>query len=202
MNPESRPRPNSQMREYGDPSERLQPIPRLAALVTAAVITIGVAYVFFSDPFGSYALGDRRTLADLAAKPAATDGAETVDGKALFTANCAACHQDAGTGVPGVFPPLDGSEWVNADSRIVINILLHGIEGEIKVKDIAYKGTMPSFAKFSDAEVAAVATYIRSQWSNKADSVSVDQVVGARKAAVRTTPFTTGAELQALAAKP
>lgn len=202
MNPESRPHPNSQTREHADPSERVQPIPQLAVLVTAAVVAIGVAYVFFSDPFGSYVLGDRRTLADLAAKPAAADGAETVDGKTVFTANCAACHQATGAGVPGVFPPLDGSEWVRADGRIVINILLHGIEGEINVTGIAYKGTMPSFGKFSDAEVAAVATYIRSQWSNKTNGVSAGQVADERKAAVRTTPFTNGAELQALAAKP
>jgi mono/diheme cytochrome c family protein len=202
MNPESKPRPDSQTREHADPSERVRPIPLLVAVVTVAVVLIGVAYVLFSDLFGSSVLGDRRTVADLAAKPAAASGAETVDGKTVFAANCAACHQATGAGIPGVFPPLDGSEWVMADRRIVINILLHGIEGEIKVKDTAYKGTMPSFAKLSDAEVAAVATYIRSQWSNKADGVSAGQVADERKAAVRTTPFTNGAELQALAAKP
>jgi len=180
----------------------VSPIPQLALLVTTAVVVIGVAYVLFSDPFGSYELGDRRTLADLAAKPAVTGNAETVDGKTIFSANCAACHQATGVGVPGVFPPLDGSEWVGAVSRIVINILLHGIEGEIKVKEIDYKGTMPSFAKLSDAELAAVATYIRSQWSNKADGVSLGQVAAERKAAVRNMPFTNGAELRALVAKP
>jgi mono/diheme cytochrome c family protein len=202
MNAASRPPSVSQTREHADPSERVQPIPLLAALVTVAVVITGVAYVFFSDPFGSPMLGDRRTVADLMAKPKAAGGAEAMDGKTVFTANCVACHQATGTGVPGVFPPLDGSEWVQADRRVVINILLHGIEGEIKVKDTVYKSAMPSFDKFSDAEVAAVATYIRTQWSNKADAVSAEQVAAERKAAVRTTPFTNGAELQALTAKP
>jgi mono/diheme cytochrome c family protein len=202
MNPASRPPPTSQAREHADPSERVQPIPLLAALVTVAVVIAGVAYMFFSGPFGSPMLGDRRTVADLMAKPKTAGGAETVDGKTIFSANCMACHQATGTGVPGVFPPLDGSEWVMADGRIVINILLHGIEGEIKVKDTIYKGAMPSFDKFSDAEVAAVASYVRSQWSNNAAAISAEQVAVERKATIRTTPFTNGAELQALTAKP
>ncbi|WP_423199991.1 MULTISPECIES: c-type cytochrome [unclassified Cupriavidus] len=192
----------AQAREPADPYEATQPMPRRAALVTAAVIAVGVSYVFFSDPFGSYMLGDRRTVADLAARPATVAGGERADGKSIFGANCAACHQATGMGVPGVFPPLDGSEWVNADHRIVINILLHGIDGEIKVKDTVYKGTMPSFARLSDAEVAAVATYVRAQWSNHASAVDAGQVAAERQGMIRTAPFASGDELRALVAKP
>ena len=190
---------NSQMRENVAPAERGRFIRTCVALVTVAVIITGV---LFADSFGSSKQGDRHTLTDLIIRPAAAGNIETVDGGGVFAANCAACHQATGTGVPGIFPPLDGSEWVMADDRIVINILLHGIQGEIKVKDVAYKGMMPSFAKLSDGELAAVATYIRSHWSNKAAGVSADQVAKERKAAVRTTPFTNGTELRALSAKP
>lgn len=209
MSPASWPPPVSQAREHADPSERVRPIPLLAGLITLAVLAAGVAYVFSSGPFGESQLGDRRTVADLMPRPKPTGSANAAgaasmaDGKALFAANCAACHQATGTGVPGVFPPLDGSEWVRADGRVVINILLHGVVGEIKVKDTAYNGSMPSFGeKFSDDEVAAVATYIRSHWSNSSDAVNAGQVAAERKAVTRTTPFAGGAELQTLTAKP
>jgi len=209
MNSASWPPSGSQAREHADPAERVQPIPLLAALVTLAVIAAAVTYVFWSDPFGNPALGDRRTVADLMPRPKPTGPANAAgasgapDGKALFTANCAVCHQATGAGVPGVFPPLDGSEWVTTDSRVVVNILLHGVEGEIKVKDTVYRGSMPPFGEqLSDDELAAVATYIRSQWSNSADAVNAGQVAAERTAVARTTPFAGGAELQALTGKP
>lgn len=209
MNSTSWPPSVSQAREHADPSERVRPIPLLAALVTLAVIAAGVTYVFSSDPFGKPELGDRRTVADLMPQPKpsgsvnAAGAAGGADGKALFNANCVACHQATGTGIPGVFPPLDGSEWVMGDSRVVINILLHGVTGEIKVKDTTYNGNMPPFGeKFSDDEMAAVATYIRSEWSNSADAINAGQVAAERKAVTRTTPFAGGAELQALTGKP
>ena len=64
-------------------------------------------------------------------------------------------------GLPGVFPPLDGSEWVNGDARIVANILLHGVSGPIAVKGSNFSGAMPPFAQLSDAELAAVASHVR-----------------------------------------
>src|SRR3546814_3729220 len=79
---------------------------------------------------------------------------------------------------------LDGSEWVAMDGRVISNILIHGIEGEITVKDATYKGSMPPFGeKFSDNEIAAVATYVRSAWSNSA-SRSEERRLG--KECVRT----------------
>ena len=201
----------SQARELADPSERVQPIPLVAGLITIAVIAAGVAYAFLSGPFGNPELGDRRTIADLMPQPKAqppgganaTGAASAADGEALFSSNCAACHQATGAGIPNLFPPLDGSEWVAMDSRVISNILLHGIEGEITVKGATYKGMMPPFGeKFSDSELAAVATYVRSAWSNSAAPVDAALVAAERKAASRTTPFAGGAELKELAGKP
>jgi mono/diheme cytochrome c family protein len=192
----------AQERENADPSERVQPMPLLAAAVTLVMVLFGAGYVLMSDPFGDATLGDRRTVADLrAAKPGAP-GAPTAaaDGKAIFTGNCVACHQATGKGLPGLFPPLDGSEWVRGDERTVINILLHGISGEIEVLGASYKGVMPPFKQLSDAEIAAVATHIRSQWSNTAKPITTDAVTAERKVSTRDTPFDGGAALKALAA--
>jgi mono/diheme cytochrome c family protein len=187
----------AQAREQAEPSERTQPIPLVAAAITLAMVLAGAAYIFFSEPFGAPGLGDRRTLADLRG-PAAGAAA---DGKQLFTAQCAACHQASGTGLPGVFPPLDGSEWVTGDPRILANVLLHGVTGEMTVAGQVFKGAMPSFQKLGDAELAAVASYVRSEWTNKAQPVGADLFAAERKAATRSTPFSGGDEIKALIAK-
>lgn len=190
----------AQDREEEEPSERDRPIPVLVAIITLAVVIFGAGYIILSEPFGQPELGDRRTVADLRAPAAGAAGA-AADGKQVFTANCAACHQATGKGLPGVFPPLDGSEWVVGDERIVANILLHGINGQLTVLGNTYKGAMPAFQQLSDAELAAVASYVRSEWSNKAGAIKAELFATERKASTRTAPFSGDAELKALATK-
>ena len=185
-----------QAREQAEPSERSQPIPLLVIAITLAMVLAGVAYILFSEPFGQPGLGDRRTVADLRAHAAGSSAA--VDGKQVFSANCVACHQATGKGLPGVFPPLDGSEWVAGDERVVANILLHGITGGIKVAGNEFNGAMPSFKQLGDNELAAVASYVRSAWSNKAAAIKPELFAAERKASTRTTPFNGGDELRAL----
>lgn len=191
----------AQERENAEPEERIRPVPLAAAAITLAMVLFGVVYIFISEPFGNVGLGDRRTVADLSGPVPAAAGT-AVDGKAVFAAQCAACHQATGKGLPGVFPPLDGSEWVQGDARTVANILQHGINGKISVAGADYNGAMPSFQQLSDAELAAVASHVRSTWSNKAPALSATLFEQERKASTRTTPFEGGAALQALAAKP
>ena len=192
---------NAQERENAEPEERIRPMPLAAVAVTLAMVLFGVVYIFVSEPFGNANLGDRRTVADLSGPAPAAAGA-VVDGKAVFAAQCVACHQATGKGLPGVFPPLDGSEWVQGDTRILANILLHGITGEIQVAGATYNGAMPAFQQLGDAELAAVASYIRTAWSNKAEAMPATLLEQERKAGItRTTPFEGGAALQALAAK-
>lgn len=187
----------AQLREQAEPSERSQPIPLIVAGVTLAMVLAGAGYILLSDPFGVAELGDRRTMTDLAGP---VRGA-VADGRQVFTANCVACHQAAGTGLPGVFPPLDGSEWVTGNERVLANILLHGVSGEMKVKGVTYKGAMPAFQQLGDAELAAVASYVRSSWSNQAAPVQAEVFEAARKDNTRDKPFNGGAELEALAAR-
>ena len=155
--------PGAQQREHADPTERSQPIPLLAAVVTVAALLFGVGYLIFAEPPGAPTLGDRRTLDDLRGLAANQPGAAgVVDGKPIFAAQCVACHQATGLGLPGVFPPLAGSEWVLGDQRIVVHILLlHGIAGEITVAGVVYKGNMPAFKQLADAELAAVSSHVR-----------------------------------------
>lgn len=193
---EPKPRARAQQREQAEPSERSQPIPVIVALVTLTVVLAGVAYILLSESFGPADLGDRRTLADL--RGPVIKAGQVADGKQLFNTHCVACHQATGKGLPGVFPPLDGSEWVNGDERVLANIVLHGITGEISVLGQSYKGAMPPFPQLGDAELAAVLSHVRSTWSNKSAPLKPELIEKERKANARTTPFAGAEELKAL----
>ncbi len=200
--PESR--PVAQAREEAEPSEGGGPIPLIVVVVTLAIVLAGVAYILLTESFGPPGLGDRRTEADLRGTTASATSAragQAVDGAQVYSANCVACHQASGKGLPGVFPPLDGSEWVNGDERILVNILLHGVTGKIEVSGQTYTGSMPPFGHLDSATLAAVLSHARGAWANKAAPVTAELVEKERKATPRTTPFSGGDELKGLAAK-
>ena len=102
-------------------------------------------------------------------------------GKELF-GNCLQCHKENGMGLPGEFPPLVASEFVTGDSRRLTGILLRGLKGELTVNGAKYNGEMPAWRDaFNDEEIAALATYIRNTWGNKAPPVSKELVASTRK---------------------
>jgi mono/diheme cytochrome c family protein len=108
----------------------------------------------------------------------------------------------AGQGVPGTFPPLAGSEWATAaNAALPIRVVLHGLQGPITVKGQKVNGTMPAFGTgqpMNDADVAAVLTYVRSSWGNRAGAVTAADVAKERAAtASHAAPFT-AAELTPL----
>jgi len=101
-------------------------------------------------------------------------------GKRVFSQACAMCHQAEGQGMEGVFPPVAGSEIVTGDAKRVVAIVLHGLNGPVKVKGKDYNGVMPPQSLLSDEQVADVATYIRNSWGNKASAVSSTDVTAVR----------------------
>lgn len=138
------------------------------------------------------------------AQEAATAEADPVKaGQALYLANCQACHQPTGTGAPGVFPPIIGADRVLGPPAGLVLILLHGINGPLTVNGVLYNGAMPAWADvMTDAEIAAVATFIRQWETNQAPPVSPELVGGLRAASsTRTTPWTEP-ELDAALASP
>ena len=132
-----------------------------------------------------------------AARPAArvttvTHAAQGPDGKVVYSTTCAACHQATGEGVEGTYPPLAGSEIVNGDEAKVIRIVLHGLTGPVEVAGETYSGMMPPWGGvLKDPELAAVLTYVRSAWGNKAAPITTAKVAAIRAAtSSRTTPWT------------
>jgi mono/diheme cytochrome c family protein len=108
---------------------------------------------------------------------------DVAKGEQLFLANCAACHQATGLGVPGAFPPLAKSAWVAGSEDRVIKAILAGLAGEIEVNGVKYNGNMPNIgAGLKDAQVANIATYVRQAWGNTAEPVMDTKVAEVRKA--------------------
>jgi len=108
-------------------------------------------------------------------------GYDPAKGRALYTANCSACHQASGEGLPGVFPPLKGSGVVNKEDPAkhphVVLAEMHGA----RAGGVVYASAMPSFAAvLSDAEIADIVDYERSSWGNHGKPVTAAQVADAR----------------------
>ena len=100
--------------------------------------------------------------------------------------HCVTCHQPTGIGIPGVNPPLAGSEWVLAEGpNRVIAIVELGLQGPVTVNGLQFNAAMPTLGRgnLSDEDVAAVATFIRTniKRGNKASAVTPEQVKAVRE---------------------
>jgi mono/diheme cytochrome c family protein len=121
------------------------------------------------------------TAALLLAQAPGAAAAPVTSGQQIFAQNCAACHQPAGQGIPGAFPALARNKFVTGDPAKVAQLLLNG------------RGGMPTFRDgLDDAQIAAVASFVRSSWGNRAPPVPVALVAkwrgGAEKAIDRPMP--------------
>ncbi len=122
------------------------------------------------------------TPAPARARPApAPDGATMRRGEALYGDHCAACHGERGEGAGGLYPPLAGNRAVAlARPHNVVKAIFHGGFAPATVANPRPFG-MPPFAQvLSDAEVAAVSTYIRNAWGTAAPAVTTLDVLNAR----------------------
>ncbi len=100
-------------------------------------------------------------------------------GRAIFDVNCGLCHNPDGMGKPGTAPPMVGSEWVASPPNRLVRIPQNGLTGPIHLKGETWSQApqmAPMGAQLSDADLAAVLTYIRNSWGNKADPVTPEEV--------------------------
>ncbi len=113
-------------------------------------------------------------------------GAKSMDekmkfGKVTFAQTCIACHQSEGQGIPQVFPPLAKSDYLNADVDRAIDIVLHGLTGEITVNGNKYNSVMTK-QNLSDEEIANVLTFVYNSWGNNKTDVTPMMVTKRRNA--------------------
>jgi mono/diheme cytochrome c family protein len=107
---------------------------------------------------------------------------QMADGQRIYRSGCIACHEVDGSGAPRIYPPLPGNANLqSADPTSTLRIILDGAT-TVTTPRAPNKGSMPSYPKLSDQEIADVATYIRNAWGNAAPAVTPEQVAKARRA--------------------
>lgn len=105
-----------------------------------------------------------------------------LNGKKLYTQNCASCHGNSGKGIGNAFPPLVDTNWITGDSSIPVRILLNGLRGEIMVNGERYRGRMPSFkARLSAAEMASILNYLRAESEDDLPRISQETIINIGK---------------------
>jgi len=89
---------------------------------------------------------------------------DKLSGGILYNTYCASCHQRNGKGDNNRFPPLTDSEWVTGDENRLIDIVLNGLQGEIKVNGVSYNDLMPHHQHLDDLAIASIVTYVRNRF--------------------------------------
>lgn len=107
-------------------------------------------------------------------------GSPAVAGEETYNTHCAVCHQVDGSGLPGAFPPLAGSDYLLEDPVRAVDGVLHGVSGPIRVSGELYNAVMPPMPYLSDEDVAAAVTYTLNAWGNDGGEVTPEQVATRR----------------------
>ena len=173
-----------QLRENG-----LEPVSIWVMVAGFIVAIVGGSVLLSSDNLFSYdsftkenyvrgefeGSGDNRLLATAA-------DAYMKKGAAKY-AGCIGCHGADGSGIPGTYPPLAGSEWVTGSGKVPALVVLHGLKGPISVAGKDFNSTMPSQADgWSDFELASLLYYIQNSFGNNVGEVfSPEQIAEIRE---------------------
>lgn len=129
---------------------------------------------------GFHTLSDDNALLSIPKKEATKPSYSPDKGKEVYTKTCIACHQATGLGIPGAFPPLAKSDYLNANVNRAIKQVIKGSSGPMMVNGKKYTTPMPAQA-LSDVQIADVLTYVYSNWGNNNTKVTVAMVKAQRK---------------------
>jgi mono/diheme cytochrome c family protein len=172
---------DSHHREPPDLPPGKGPVPLWIAFLAAGLSVWAVGYlVFYNGGFRGDVYDE--TWTPRSGQFTAEEGDDPVAlGQKVYRANCAVCHQPDGGGVPGLYPPLAGSDIIlgrdgfgeNHLARIVMN----GLVEPVTVRGTVYSGAMAAWKEMlGDAQIAAVLTYVRQAWGNQAGPLSSEQI--------------------------
>ena len=196
---------DSLLRENEEPRENSSPMPVFILFAFAALCFWGGVYLV--EHSGGFSKDAYTRDYDPKAKVAAVQISLFDRGKKIFNAQCVACHQTNGQGIPGVYPPLVGSEWVLGHQEVLARILINGLNGPLEVLGNQYNGNMPAFGpaglNLKPTDIASVLTYIRQEWGNDDTDFTVETMEKYMAMySARTTPWNAEELVQDLGPEP
>jgi mono/diheme cytochrome c family protein len=169
--------------ENAEPSMGTAPVPVWVWVVFLVVLFWAMLYFDQrSGWFHPLVYSPYKSLPHLQSFQPPTGGPDLERGRSVYDNVCALCHNTDGTGKPNQAPTFVGSEWVTGSSGRLIRIPLHGLVGPIEVNGETWNLAMPAMgAALSDEDLAALLTYMRQSWGNKASPITADQVKAVRE---------------------
>jgi mono/diheme cytochrome c family protein len=185
-----------------EPAVTRSAAPMWIIVVTLTLLFFGALYLdshggWFSSKVYSPFNSEEKLLAY---QPQSGAAAQAAQGKRVYEAVCGICHGNDGAGKLGQAPPLAGSEWVITKGvNRLVHIPLEGLAGPIKVEGKEWSLNMAAMgAALSDSDLAAVLTYMRTSWGNKAGEVSEDEVKKVRAQIGKAPQPLSGEQLEKL----
>ena len=191
MSPE--PQQSLPMTADAEPQAGRIPVPVWLIVLFFLLLYWGMVYFDqHSGWFDAQVYTPYRSGAELVLYQPPIGGPDLSRGKAVYENICGLCHNNDGSGKPGQAPPFAGSEWALGNPNHMIRIPLAGLAGPVEVKGQQWNLAMPAMgAALPDDDLAAVLTYIRQSWGNKASAITPEQVKAVRAAVgSRTQPWT------------
>jgi mono/diheme cytochrome c family protein len=185
-----------------EPTATRSTVPMWIFVVTLLLLFLGLAFFdkkggwFDANVYAPY--GSSEELE--AAQPKSPVAIAMAAGKKNYETYCGACHGNDGAGKAAQAPPLAGSEWVITKGvERLAHIPLAGLAGPIKVLGKDWNMNMAAMGVgLSDGDLAAVLTYIRGSWGNKAGEVTADDIKKVRAEIGKSPQPYTGEQLLAL----
>jgi len=199
MSPEPQ-QPVSMPADAAEPRAGVVAVPVWILVLLFVLLYWGMVYFDqHSGWFSPQVYAPYRSMEELALYQPPSGGIDLMRGRAVYENLCGLCHGNDGKGKPGQAPPYVGSDWALGSPNRMIRIPLAGLAGAIQVNGQEWNLSMPAMgAALTDDDLAAVLTYIRQSWGNKASAVTPDQVKAVRtEVGNRTQPWT-AAELNAI----
>jgi mono/diheme cytochrome c family protein len=178
-----------------EPKADWTPVPVWLLILLLLLIYLGMWYFDrYGGWFSQEVYTPFRSEAELAIYQPRTEGPNLILGREKFELVCSVCHNSDGMGKPNQAPPLAGSEWAQGSPARMIRIPLYGLNGPITVKGqqlVFPSGMVAIGAALPEDDLAAILSYVRQAWGNKASPITADQVKAVKtQVGSRPQPFT------------